>query len=197
MTKFCFCFRIPVLQFQPLFQPAQHSSIYAVSPVIVPYAAGTPLKLLFSQFPPRVEALVQRVQNYFSHYNYPHLIPIPQLPPSTAGTVPAGSDSTSASGLPSTTTPAPTSTTTTSTTTSTAAAAATTTATATATATQQPPATPIDNSASTGGLDFELPPSTDSQGAGYRYDPPSRNKFNYPIQPRFQQQQRKGYFYRR
>ncbi|XP_047097648.1 ice-structuring glycoprotein-like [Schistocerca piceifrons] len=53
----------------------------AVQPLVIPYAAsatstatvhgGTPLKLLFSRFPPLLEGFVQRMQNYFSTYNHP------------------------------------------------------------------------------------------------------------------------------
>jgi len=31
---------------------------------------ATPLKLLFTRFPPFIEAVVQRIQNYFSNYNH-------------------------------------------------------------------------------------------------------------------------------
>jgi hypothetical protein len=42
---------------------------------------ATPLKLLFTRFPPFIEAIVQRIQNYYSTYNYVSNENYPDSPP--------------------------------------------------------------------------------------------------------------------
>ena len=78
-----------------------------------------PLKLLFTRFPPFIEVIVQRIQNYFSTYNhvsnenYPDSPPkIKPVPPDTLAPVSASNE------MPTTTTEEPTTTTEESTTTS-------------------------------------------------------------------------------
>jgi hypothetical protein len=53
-----------------------HHPPYLVAHQLVPYTVSTsvptaiPLKLFFTRFPPFIEAIVQRIQNYYSTYNH-------------------------------------------------------------------------------------------------------------------------------
>ncbi|XP_069701790.1 uncharacterized protein [Periplaneta americana] len=84
---------------------------------VVPYAAAhgvpvaVPLKIFFTRFPPFIEAIVQRIQNYYSTYNhlgneeFPASPPQHQPPETTTTTTPATTTQTTTT---TTTTPAPT-----------------------------------------------------------------------------------------
>jgi hypothetical protein len=84
-----------------------HHPPHLVAHQLVPYTSATgvpvaiPLKLLFTRFPPFIEAIVQRIQNYFSTYNHAENENNPASPP----------DNKPVQTTTTTTTPEPTSTT--------------------------------------------------------------------------------------
>jgi hypothetical protein len=143
-----------------------HHPPHFVTHQLVPYtvAAGVPtaipLKLLFTRFPPFIEAIVQRIQNYFSTYNvengsYPDSPPQNDPAPTTTST-----------------TPAPTSTTTTE---------------APTRATTVPPLPANEGSQTANGIyghqnNYDNPPlqAFDRLEDSYRYDSPESRPFRYP-----------------
>jgi hypothetical protein len=85
--------------------------------LLVPYTSATsvstatPLKLLFTRFPPFIEAIVQKIQNYYSTYNHVESENRPASPPdnkpvNATTTLPAPT-STPVTELPSSTTAPP------------------------------------------------------------------------------------------
>jgi hypothetical protein len=110
-----------------------HTPLQLVIHQTVPYTTATsdpmaiPLKLLFTRFPPFIEAIVQRIQNYFSTYNHVGNENYPVSPPqneplvtTSTATTPAptstattGTSSAPTSKVTTATTPVPTSTATT------------------------------------------------------------------------------------
>lgn len=150
-----------------------HSPLQLAVHQPVPYATATgnpmavPLKLLFTRFPPFIEAIVQRIQNYFSTYNHVgnenYQISTPQNDPlltTTTSTTPA---STSIATTP--TTPVPASTTTSET-------------------TLQPVPTNAGSQTENNPQDEHNSsfPSFSVQEGTYRhrYDPPASSPFKYP-----------------
>lgn len=102
-----------------------HSPLQLAVHQSVPYTTATgdptavPLKLLFTRFPPFIEAIVQRIQNYFSTYNYVgnenYPISPPQndpVPTTTTPTTPASTSiaTTATTPVPASTTPTETTT---------------------------------------------------------------------------------------
>lgn len=68
----------PIIVYNPP-QFVEHQLVQYSATTGAPIA--TPLKLLFTRFPPFIEAIVQRVQNYFSTYNYVSNENYPASPP--------------------------------------------------------------------------------------------------------------------
>ncbi|XP_023725679.2 protein TIC 214-like [Cryptotermes secundus] len=173
-----------------------HSPLQLVVHQPVPYASATgnpmavPLKLLFTRFPPFIEAIVQRIQNYFSTYNHVgnenYQISTPEndpLPTTTTPTTPASTFIATTA-----TTPVSASTTTTPTTpASTSIATTATTPVSASTGTEttlQPVPTNVGSQTENNPHDEHNSsfPSFSVQEGTYRhrYDPPASSPFKYP-----------------
>jgi len=68
----------PIIVYSPP-QFVEHQLVQYSATTGAPIA--TPLKLLFTRFPPFIEAIVQRIQNYFSTYNHVSNENYPASPP--------------------------------------------------------------------------------------------------------------------
>jgi hypothetical protein len=70
---------------------------------LIQYSANTgvpvsaPLKLFFTRFPPFIEAIVQRIQNYYSTYNHVGNENVPASPPKNKPAPPNATDTTTLS----------------------------------------------------------------------------------------------------
>jgi hypothetical protein len=84
----------PIIVYSPP-QFVEHQLVQYSATNDVPTA--TPLKLLFTRFPPFIEAIVQRIQNYYSTYNHINSEKYPDSPPKNK---PGPPDAANATTLP-------------------------------------------------------------------------------------------------
>jgi hypothetical protein len=152
-----------------------HSPLQLTVHQSVPYTTATgdpmavPLKLLFTRFPPFIEAIVQRIQNFFSTYNYVGNENYPISPPANDPVLTTTAVSTSTATTA--TTPVPASTTT----------------------TETPTATTLQPLATNAGSQTENNPNGEQNSSvpegtyRHKHDPPASNPLKYPYpKTRFQ-----------
>lgn len=156
-----------------------HSPFQLVVHQSVPYTTATgdptaiPLKLLFTRFPPFIEAIVQRIQNYFSTYNHVgnenYSISPPENDPEPTTTTATTPVSTSIATTATTSGPASIATT------------ATTSGPASTTTTETPTETTLQPVTTNAGSQTENNASGEhiSSVPSFRYDPPASSPFKY------------------